>query len=86
MPELNGHAVQDNDDEAEVLYVLAAQAVTEPPAPVYPASATQALSAVEAVALPVPELPGQEVHDADDPDDDLYVLATQAAIDPSELK
>ena len=83
VPELVGQLVHAAEPDA-TLKVAAAQAVTELPAPVWPASATQALSAVEPVVLPVAELVGHAVHAAAEAVVALNVFAAQAVTEPAE--
>ena len=59
--ELAGHGAHASAPAA-ALKVSAAHWVTDVPEPVWPASATQALSAVEPVAVPVPLLALQTSH------------------------
>ena len=65
VPELVGQAVQAAADAVVALNVSAAQGVTEPAEPVWPTLATQAVMAVDAVVVPVPELGGQLVQAAE---------------------
>ena len=66
-------------EEAVVLNVPAAQAVTLDPDPVYPASAMQSSSASDAAGLP--ELVGQAAQ-ASEPEASLNVSAEHATHDP----
>jgi hypothetical protein len=62
--ELAGHAEQATADAGTSLKVFASQEATLLPAPVYPASAKQSVTAVEPVETPVAELAGQSAHAA----------------------
>ena len=76
VPELVGQLVHEAAP-VTVLNVPAAQAATELPTPVWPASARQSVAAVLPVVLPVPELEGHAEHAAAEPAAALKVPAAQ---------